>query len=128
MTQALTYDDFARQALAVFPDLAEDIASVGEYRALGVSAFAERLQRAKGAADWDTYERGIRLVEALWDSADPELAGALRWTLMKGLDFDGPRGPVAWACLSPDLQRAWTATHRKLEALSALPSKPKRRR
>src|SRR5688500_1732909 len=108
MTQAFTHSDFVQRVLAAFPDVAEDLASLTQYPTLQASVFAQRLQRAKGAADWDGYERGVRLIEELWAHADEQLDGELRWSVMKGLDFDGPRGPVAWEFLGPELPQAWT--------------------
>lgn len=128
MTQVFTHADFVSRTLAAFPDLAEDFASVARMPTLHASVFAHRLQRAKGSADWDAYKRGIRLVDALWEGADEELGRALRWTFLKALDFDGPRGPMAWEYLSPELRRAWTATRGRLEALSALPRKAEKPR
>ena len=125
VTQPYTHSDFVRLALAEFPELADDFASVEGMPTLYASIVSGRLQRAKGDADWDTYERGIRLIERLWDSPDPDLSGALRWGVMKGLDFDGPRGPLAWEYLNPELRRAWESTRNYLDALSALPRKSK---
>jgi hypothetical protein len=126
MTQVFTHSDLVQRALAAFPEVAEDMARVGDYPGLQASVFAQRLQRAKGAADWDAYDRGVRLIEELLAHADEQLEGELRWNVMKGLDFDGPRGPVAWEFLSPELRQAWTATRRKLDALSALPAPTRR--
>jgi len=126
--QAYTHSDFVGFALDEFPELRDDFESVTGMPTLYASIFAQRLQRAKGSADWDSYARGIRLVERLWDSPDPALVRALRWGVMKGLDFDGPRGPVAWEYLNPELRRAWESTRKEIEALSALPRKAKRQR
>jgi hypothetical protein len=126
--QLLTHSDFVRLALAEFPELREDLEAVEEMPTLAASIFASRLQRAKGTADWDSYERGIRLLASLWESADPALQTALGWGVMKGLDFEGPRGPVAWEYLTSELRQAWQSTHGKVEALTALPRKGKNRR
>ena len=127
MTQPFKQPDFVRLALAEFPTLREEFESFAGQPSFAGSIFATHLQRAKGDADWDSYERGIRLIERLWDIGDAELDAMLRWNVMKGLDFEGPRGSVAWAYLTPELQRAWQSTRNRLEALSALPSKTKRR-
>jgi hypothetical protein len=117
-------------ALAEFPELVDDFDSVDGMPTLYASIFGERLQRAKGSADWDNYACGIRLIERLWNSPAPRSQRALRWGEMKGLDFDGPRGPVAWDCLNPELRRAWASTHKRIEALAAVPrkAKPQKRR
>jgi hypothetical protein len=128
MTQTFTHSDLLQRVMAAFPDVAEDLASVADYPTLEASVFGHRLQRAKGAADWDAYKRGVRLIEELWARADEQLDGELRWSVMKGLDFDGPRGAVAWECLGPELRHAWAVTRRKLDALSALPAPTRRSR
>ena len=128
MTQTFSHSDFVERVLTAFPDLAPKFASVAEYPTLHGGIFANRLQRAKGAADWDSYERGIRLIEALLPQADAELESTLRWRVMRRLDFEGPRGPIAWEYLGPELRRAWTATHRRIADLQALPKKTKGRR
>jgi hypothetical protein len=126
MLHAFTHSDFMHRVVAVFPDVAVDVASVAAYPGLQASVFAQRLQRAKGAADWDAYERGVRLIEELLPHADVQLEAELTWNVMKGLDFDGPRGPVAWEFLGPELRHAWAAARRKLDALSALPAPTRR--
>ena len=128
MNQLLTQSDFLRLAIDAFPELAEEFRDIGAYATLQVSAFARRVQQAKGAADWDGYERGIRVVQALWPRADPALSRALGFTLMKGLDFAGPRGKLAWDRLPPELQRAWCTTRKHLDKVTALPRKAKGRR
>ena len=125
MTQVFTQSDFVERALAMFPELAADFASIAEYPTLHAGIFADRLQRAKGAADWDSYERGIRLIEELLPDADAELETSLRWRVMRALDFDGPRGPVAWEILGPELQHAWRSTRERLAKLTELPKKSK---
>jgi hypothetical protein len=92
-----------------------------------IVALAHRLQRAKGEADWDAYERGINLVAELWGRADEQLDRELRWSFVKALDFEGPRGSVAWAYLPREMQLVWTRTQKYLEKLSALPSKAKKK-
>jgi hypothetical protein len=83
-------------ALAEFAELVDDFDSVEWMPTVYASIFGERLQRAKGSPDWDSHACGIRPIERLWNSPDPALSRALRWGVMKGLGFDGPRGPVAW--------------------------------
>ena len=120
--------DFAYLALEAFPELGEEFRSVGPHLTLQMAVFARRLQQAKGIADWDSYARGVEVIEALWQRPDHRLSGALTLTLMKGLDFEGPRGPRAWEILPSELQRAWTATHRHLEELTAPPKKARGKR
>lgn len=121
----ITHAEFIVGVRVAFPDLTPDLDSVAGYPALQVSALAQRLQRAKGHGDWDTYGRGIQLAADALRHGDHELERTLRWSFVKALDFDGTRGPVAWTLLPPELQRAWQATRGKLEALTAPPKKSK---
>ena len=126
----LTHSDFLQQVVLAFPDVADELASFANYPSLQARRVGTRLQRAKGAADWDAYGRGVRLLEDAWSRADAQLERELQWSLLKALDFDGPRGLHAWELLSPELQHAWRVTRRKLDSLNALPaprSRPKRR-
>jgi hypothetical protein len=100
-----THANFTRLALEAFPELSEDFAAFIDSPRLQLSAFGRRLQGAKGDGDWDAYARGVRLVAELWRRPDHDLNGAIGFTLMKALDFDGPRGPRAWDCWPADLQR-----------------------
>ncbi|MDQ3950721.1 MAG: hypothetical protein M3282_10280 [Gemmatimonadota bacterium] len=122
-----SHDDFLTRTVAAFPELADDVDACAGMPTLQAAAFAHRLQRAKGEADWDTYERGIKLVAELWDEADEQLGSELRWSFIKALDFEGVRGPVAWSYLTPEMQRAWTQSQKYLAELSALPRKTKKR-
>jgi hypothetical protein len=108
-------------ALEEFPELADDFGAITAYPRLQVAAFGHRLQRARGDRDWDTYTRGVRLVAELWRRPDHDLHGAIGFTLMKALDFDGARGPRAWDLWPADLQRAWHSTRRELDALKSPP-------
>ncbi len=123
-----THDELLACSIAVFPELTEDVSACVGMPTLQVAALGHRLQKAKGEADWDTYERGIKLVAEFWDDADEQLHRELRWSFIKALDFAGVRGPVAWAFLPPDMQQAWTATQKHLDELAALPHKAKRAR
>ena len=127
MDSLFTQSDFLRLAVTAFPDLAEEFEHIGGYWTLQITAFGRRMQQAKGAADWDGYERGVRVITELWPRADDHLSKALSFTLMKALDFDGPRGQLAWDLLPLELQRAWRATRKSLDQLTALPKKAKKR-
>ena len=126
MDQPFAYPDFLRRAVDAFPELAQEFEDIGPYPTLHVSAFGRRIQEAKGAADWDGYARGIRVVTELWPRADEELSRLLCFTLMKALDFDGARGPIAWDMLPVELQRAWQATRKSLDQLTARPARAKK--
>lgn len=106
----LTGADFARMALAEFGDdaaLREDFADNEGLPHVRMGAFARLMQRAKGAADWATYDRAARLADELWRGADSELKNTLYVSLLEHLDFEGPRGPAAWTLLGPRLQAGW---------------------
>ena len=117
--------DFVARALDAFPELAEDFEYDAARPRMQLSAFAQRLQRAKGAADWAAYQRGIQLIAHLWDTADDSLAAGLRSTFMRELDFDGDRGPIAWAYLSAELQRAWSVARKHVDELTTPPRRAK---
>ena len=89
MDSFCTQSDFLRLAVTAFPDLAEEFEHIGEYWTLQITAFGRRMQQAKGAADWDGYERGVSVITELWPRADEHLSKALSFTLMKALDFEG---------------------------------------
>jgi len=125
---AFTHDDFLTRVVAAFPELADGIDAFVGSPTLQAAALAHRLQRAKGHADWDTYERGIKLVAEFWDQSDEQLERELRWSFIKALDFEGVRGPVAWGYLPLEMQRAWTRSQNYLAKLSALPRKKRKRR
>jgi hypothetical protein len=124
---ASTHQDFLARAVAAFPEVAEDLDAYIGRPTLQASVLAHRLQRAKGETDWETYERGIKLIAELWDNADEQLDSELRWSFIRALDFAGVRGPIAWAYLPPDMQRAWTLAQKHLDELSALPHRTKKR-
>ena len=115
----ITLADFPARVLGAFPALAEDFADDATRPRMQLGAVARLMQRAKGAGDWATYARAAALVDELWAGADAELRGALNVALLEHLDFSGPRGPRAWACLSPPLQRAWRAMEAYNRSLQA---------
>jgi hypothetical protein len=92
-----------------------------------MGAFAQRLQEAKGAADWEAYTRGIKLAHQLWQRPAAPLLNALNVSFLEHLDFDGPRGQHAWELLSPELQHGWRAMQKYLRDLAALPKKKGKR-
>lgn len=92
---------------AAFPDLAQELVEADGLLHLEMGAFASFMQRAKGRADWESYRRGAQLADTLWGNSDPALLNALRVSFLEHLDFNGPRGPAAWALLTPRLQVAW---------------------
>ena len=104
-----TQADFVRLALAEFPVLREEFADVDGLLHLQMHAFTRLMQRAKGAADWETYRRGVRLAAELWRRPDEALLNALNVSFLEHLDFDGPRGPEAWSRLTSELQHGWKA-------------------
>jgi hypothetical protein len=116
--QPLTHADFERLVVAEFPALAEEIGEDAGLLHLQMATFARLLEQAKGAGDWATYERGVRLAHALWARPDPALLNALNVSFLEHLDFEGPRGPEAWSRLTPALQRGWRAMQKYLDELA----------
>ena len=127
MDQPYTADDFRRMALTEFPELGDDFEYNEGLLHVQMGSFAQRLQEAKGAADWDTYHRGVRLANELWRRPDEALLNALNVSFLEHLDFDGPRGPYAWTLLTPELQHGWRAMQQYLKDLAKV-SKKKRKR
>ena len=124
MNEPYSISDLVRLALVQFPELREDLADEQGNVTLQTSIFAQRMQKAKGGGDWDAYRRAVQIVDELWRRPDERLYTAIRLTLMKSLDFDGPRGPQAWSLLSPELQHVWEGTRRHLDSLRVRPPKP----
>ncbi len=119
-----TADDFTRMVLEQFPELRDDFAEAEGLLHLHMGSFARRTQQAKGEADWDTYKRCVALAAELWKRPGSPLLNALNVSFLQHIDFDGPRGPIAWGYLSPELRRGWQDMQRYLEDLAA-PSKNK---
>ena len=105
----VTLAEFPALALARFPALAEEFADYDGLAYLQMAAVAHLAQRAKGRAAWDEYTAIVRFVDELWGQADEGLHNAINVSFLEHVDFEGPRGPSAWACLPPRLQRAWRA-------------------
>ena len=123
MIQPYSADDFRRLALERFPELREEFEDYAGLLHLQMAAFARHTQQAKGDADWDTYEKCIALADELWQRPSHDLLNALNVSFLENLDFDGPRGPVAWEYLSPGLKLGWRSMQRYLEDLTRLPTK-----
>lgn len=114
-----TADYFWRMVLEQFPELREDFAEDEGLLHLQMGSFARRTQQAKGEADWDTYKRCVALAAELWKRPDSPLLNALNVSFLEHIDFNGPRGPIAWGYLSLELRRAWQDMQRYLEDLGA---------
>jgi hypothetical protein len=104
-----TQASFVRLSLQEFPELREEFAEAYGLLHLQMHAFTQHMQRAKGAGDWMTYKRGVRLAHELWRRPDERLLGALKVSFLEHLDFDGPRGAEAWNCLTSELKHGWEA-------------------
>jgi len=128
MIQPYSADDFRRLALERFPELREEFEDYASLLHLQMAAFARRTQQAKGDGDWDTYEKCIALADDLWQRPSPDLLNALNVSFLEHLDFDGPRGPVAWEYLSPSLKLGWRSMQRYLEDLARLPTRKRGKR
>ena len=121
MTQLFGGDDFRQLALEAFPELREEFEDFAGLLHVQMGAFARRTQQAKGAADWESYAHCIALIDRLWTRPDDELLNAINVSFLENVDFDGPRGPVAWRYLSPGLKLAWQNMQRYLEELARSP-------
>jgi hypothetical protein len=88
---------------------------------LRMAAIAHRLQEAKVATPGDTYQRGMALAHELWRRLKEAPLNALNVSFLENLDFDGPRGPIAWGCLTSELQQGWKAMQAYLHRLTAPP-------
>jgi hypothetical protein len=128
MTQPLSADDFRRLALERFPELREEFADFAGLLHVQMGAFARRTQQAKGTADWDTYQQCIALADELWQRPSEELLNALNVSFLENLDFEGPRGPVAWEYLSPGLKLGWRTMQRYLEEVARFADKKRGKR
>jgi hypothetical protein len=102
-----TLTNFPITALAEFPELRQEFEDFDGLPFVQMGALARLIQGAKGRGDWDTYGRAAHLADTLWGRGDADLHNALNVSFLEHIDFDGPRGPHAWALLSPRLQRAW---------------------
>jgi hypothetical protein len=111
-------EDFSRITLAEFPELAEDFEEWSDLLHLKMGAFARITQSAKGEGDWEKYQRCVQLADTFCADPSPELENALNVSYLEHLDFDGPRGPKAWECLTPRLRAGWKAMQRYLEDLA----------
>jgi hypothetical protein len=90
-----------------FPDVRADVEGFRGLPYIQVGVLADLAQRAKGAADWDTYSQIVNLVNRFLDGADSELSNAIHVSILEHLDFIGPRGMSAWQLMPPELQAAW---------------------
>ena len=125
---AHSHPDFIAAVLGEFPELRGDMEESGGLIHVQVEKFAAFTQAAKGPGDWVTYERCLKLVDSFFAQADADLAGALRFSYLEHLDFEGSRGPAAWQLVPPRLQAAWNqvaAENRRLMALPQSRSQPK---
>jgi hypothetical protein len=111
-------EDFSRMALTEFPELAEDFEEWSDLLHLKVGAFARITQAAKDEGDWEKYVRCIRLADQLTADPSPDLENALNVSYLECLDFEGPRGPRAWECLTPRLKSGWKDMQQYLQDLA----------
>jgi hypothetical protein len=130
MDAQFTQADFVRLALAEFPELRRAFEDDPELIHVQMHAFTQLAQSAKGAGDWETYSRCMRLAHQLWQRPDERLRNALNVSFLEHLDFDGSRGPEAWKYLTPALQEGWRAMRAYNEQIAAhfAPKRKQRRR
>jgi len=125
VTGSVSFEEFCTRVIEFFPELRDEFSHLADIPMLRMTAFSRHVQEAKGAADWDGYQKGIGLVDAVWPKADTELERRIKRSFLAHIDFDGPRGSTAWEYLSPELRHAWTAVNNAREALRELPRKVK---
>jgi hypothetical protein len=101
--------DLVDRIAEAFPELQEDLEEDAGFPHLQMGHLARIAQRAKGAGEWDRYERCTRVADDLWRDGDDELRNVVGVSFLEHLDFAGARGPEAWSHLSADLQRQWQA-------------------
>ncbi len=123
----LSFPDFRAAVLAEFPQLSDEFQGDDDIPHVQLGVFARFTQAAKGRADWQTYERCVRIAGCLFARASGDLESALYVAYLEHLDFAGERGPKAWSLLTPELQAAWRRITRSNEKRAALPHKDKRR-
>ena len=108
MAPPLSYEQLRETVFAAFPDLRPP--SEADYHVSDefLRGFAERAQEARGAGDWQTFDRCIGIVHRFLNDADQELEHLLPSGYLVHLQFDGPNGAEAWRRLPASLQSAWT--------------------
>ncbi|HYT69937.1 MAG TPA: hypothetical protein VEK78_01065 [Gemmatimonadales bacterium] len=125
--ERLSFPAFRAAVLTEFPQLSDDFEGDDDLPYVQLGAFAKFTQAAKGRADWNTYERCVRITDRLFARASGDLENAFYVAYLEHLDFDGPRGPKAWSLLTPELQSAWRRITTSSEKRAALPRKKKGR-
>ena len=99
-----------------------DVQAFPRSRPVQIGVFADLAQRAKGAANWDTYRDVVNLVARFLDDADPGgCSNAIHVSILEHLDFIGPRGTKAWRLMPPELQSAWRSIMEYNERLLGQP-------
>jgi hypothetical protein len=116
-----TLEDLVKATLDEFPDVRADVQAFPGLPYIQIGVLADLAQRAKGAADWDTYRHVVNLVARFLDDADPELSNAIHVSILEHLDFIGPRGTKAWQLMPPELQSAWRSIMEYNERLLGQP-------
>ena len=129
-----TRDDFARLAIAEFPQLQDEFAEYPDLLHLQMHALQRLAERAQKDKDWPLFRRIMMFADKLWQRPEPELLNALNVSFLEHLEFGGPDGAKAWGYLSSGLQEGWRhmdAYMRKVADLAQPPRKarvPKPRR
>lgn len=72
-----SHDDFLRFPVSEFPELRDELDEDSGLLHVQMGALTRLIQLAKGAADWATYTRAVRVVDTLWQRADTDLRNAL---------------------------------------------------
>ena len=102
-----TLEDLVNAISDELPDVRADVQAFPGLPYIQIGVLADLAQRAKGAANWETYRDVVNLVAQFLDDADPELSNAIHVSILEHLDSIGPRGTKAWQLMPPELQSAW---------------------
>jgi hypothetical protein len=128
MNGPYTHADFARMALAEFPELREEFEEYADLLHLQMHAFQRLVERAEREGDWATYARAMRLADELWRRPDDALLNALNVSFLEHLAFVGVQGEQAWGYMTPALREGWRAMQAYMARLAALAAPPRKQR
>jgi hypothetical protein len=101
-----------------FPELRESIDEDPDLVHIQAGDLARLSEEAKGREDWPTFERCIRFADRAFRTGDDYVRNVVYVSYLEHLSFDGPRGPDAWARLTPALQQGWHEIMKYLRDLS----------
>ncbi len=127
--------DFARLAIAEFPQLQDEFTEYPDLLHLQMHALQRLAERAQKEKDWPLFRRIMMFADRLWQRPEPKLFNALNVSFLEHLEFGGPDGATAWGYLSRGLQEGWRGMDEYMRGLAERaaprrkqrPTKPRRR-